>query len=82
MYADAYNWPRTPGEPASINAEITQSGMALVCSADEANWVHAAAERAACDARSRRIELEIARNFLGISGRSHRYVIFIIPPRQ
>jgi hypothetical protein len=82
VYADAYNWPHTPGEPASIDAELAQSGIALVCSTDEANWVHAAAERAARDAGSRRIDVEITRNFLGIPGRPHRYVIFIIPPQQ
>jgi len=30
-----------PGEPASIDAELAQSGMALVCSTDESNWVNA-----------------------------------------
>jgi len=82
VYADVYNWPRTPGEPASTEAELTQSGMALVCSTDEASWVNAAAERAARDAGSRRTDVEITRNFLGIPGRPHRYVIFIIPPQQ
>jgi hypothetical protein len=54
--------------------------MALVCSADEANWVAAAAQRAARDPASRRIDIEIARNFLGIAGRPQHYVVFIIPP--
>jgi hypothetical protein len=82
VYADAHNWPRTPGEPVSIDAELTQSGLALVCSSDEANWVNAAAERAARGADSQRIDIEITRKFLDIPGRPHHYVIFIIPPRQ
>ena len=62
------------------DAELAQNGMALVCSADATDWVQAAAARATREPASRRIETEITRNFLGIVGRPHRYVIFIIPP--
>jgi len=79
VYADAY-WPRTP-DLQSSEAELVQSGMALVCSADEPDWVKAAAALAARDARSRRIDLEVTRKFLGIAGVPQRYVIFIIPPQ-
>jgi hypothetical protein len=79
VYADAY-WPRPPALQSS-EAEIAQSGTALVCSADEPDWVQAAAAQAARDARSRRIDIEIARSFLGIASAPQRYVIFIIPPR-
>ena len=44
VYADAHGWPRMlPGGPASSDAQLAQSGMALVCLADETNWVQAAA---------------------------------------
>ena len=83
VYADAHDWPpmRTGG-PASSEAQLAQSGMVLVCLADETNWVDAAAAQAARDPASRRIDVEIARDFLGIPGKPQHYVIFIIPPQQ
>lgn len=78
VYADAYGWP--PGKAWSSEAQHAQSGMALVCLANEPNWVQAAAAKAVRNPESRRIDLEIARNFLGIPGVSQPYVIFIIPP--
>jgi hypothetical protein len=83
VYADAHDWPRRlPVGPEPSDEQLAQSGMALVCLADETNWVDAAAARAGRNPASRRIDVDIARNFLGIPGRPHRYVIFIIPPRQ
>ena len=82
VYAEIYNWPHSPDEAASVDAQLTQSGMALVCRDDEPNWVHVAAEWAARDPFSRRIEIDIARYFLGIRGRPQHYVIFIIPPQH
>jgi 4-amino-4-deoxy-L-arabinose transferase-like glycosyltransferase len=76
MYADAHGWPQR--EPWS--AQLAQSGMALVCLVSEANWVQAATAVAAHNSQSRRIDIEIARKFLGIPGVPQRYVIFIIPP--
>ena len=67
---------------ASNEARLAQSGMALVCLADETNWVDAAANWAARNPASRRIDVNIARNFLGIPGQPQHYVIFIIPPQQ
>ena len=56
--------------------------MALVCLADETNWIDAAANWAARNPASRRIDVNIARNFLGIPGQPQHYVIFIVPPQQ
>jgi len=87
VYADAQGWPRTLPD-ASSDAQLAQSGMALICLADSAdpnfdpNWVKSASARAARDPASRRVDVEIVRNFLGIPGRSQRYVIFIIPPQH
>lgn len=81
VYADAYGWPRSPTQQSAVSTiELAQSGMALVCSADAADWVHAAAARATQEPASQRTETEIRREFLGIPGRPNRYVIFIIPP--
>jgi hypothetical protein len=44
--------------------------------------VDAAAAQAARDPASWRIDVEIARDFLGIPGKSQHYVIFITPPQQ
>jgi hypothetical protein len=83
VYADAHDWPRTsPAESASNEARLAQSGMVLVCLADETNWVDAAANWAARNPASRRIDVNIARNFLGIPGQPQHYVIFIVPPQQ
>jgi hypothetical protein len=83
VYADAYHWADIPpSEAASWQAQLARSGMALVCLANEADWMQAAAARAARNRKSRRIDVEIARSFLGIPGAPQRYVIFIIPPQQ
>jgi hypothetical protein len=50
--------------------------------ANEPDWVQAAGAQAVHNPESRRIDLEIARNFLGIPGAPQRYVIFTIPPPQ
>jgi 4-amino-4-deoxy-L-arabinose transferase-like glycosyltransferase len=81
MYADARGWPQSPtDEPESIDAQLTKTGMALVCSAEKPDWMQAAVKQAARDPKSLRIETTVARNFLGIRGQPQTYVIFIIPP--
>jgi hypothetical protein len=80
MCADAHGWAQ--GNAWSSTAQLAQSGMTLVCLANEPNWVQAAAAQAARNQVSRRIDVEIARTFLGIPGVPQRYVIFIIPPPQ
>ena len=83
VYADAHDWPRRLACRTRANdQQLAQSGMALVCLADETNWVDAAAARAGRNPASRRIDVDIARNFLGILGKPQHYVIFIIPPQQ
>lgn len=73
---DAYGWPQ-PAEGWSTR--LARTGIALVCLADEIDWLRGAILRAARNPESRRVEIEIARNFLGISGAPQHYVIFIIP---
>jgi len=53
-----------------------------VCVASEMDWLNGATARAARDPNSRRIEVDITRNFLGISGAPQAYVIFVIPPAR
>jgi 4-amino-4-deoxy-L-arabinose transferase-like glycosyltransferase len=83
VYADAYNWPPTPRDDSGASSEqLADNGMALVCLADSPDWVDAAAAKAAANSASRRVDVEITRDFLGLAGRPQRYVIFIIPPRR
>jgi len=77
--ADAYGGPQRPLAEAWPTT-LARTGLALVCLAGETDWLRGAAARAARNPESRRVEIEIARNFLGISGAPQRYVIFIIPP--
>jgi 4-amino-4-deoxy-L-arabinose transferase-like glycosyltransferase len=79
MPTDAYGWPR-PAEGWSTR--LARTGMALVCVDGEMDWLIGATKRAARNPESRRVEIEIGRNFLGISGAPQRYVIFIIPPAR
>jgi 4-amino-4-deoxy-L-arabinose transferase-like glycosyltransferase len=79
----------TGGRPRALpdmappgDAEPAQSGMALVCFAEDFGCSRAATERALQIAGSRTIESEIARDFLNIPGKPQRYVIVIVPPRR
>jgi 4-amino-4-deoxy-L-arabinose transferase-like glycosyltransferase len=81
-YADAHNWPASAPLQTPVSAqELQQSGMALVCSDEAPHWLPGAAAWAAQNPASRRIDTEITRNFLGIPGQPHHYVIFIVPPQ-
>jgi 4-amino-4-deoxy-L-arabinose transferase-like glycosyltransferase len=83
VYAEKFNWPPSPfKDTGPSDAELTADGLALVCSADRADWVDSAAARAARDPASRRIDFVARRDFLGFPGRPERYVIFIVPPRS
>lgn len=82
VYADGHGWPRTaPGPSEPSDAQLAESGMALVCSANDGSWVEPAAARAARDPAAKRLDIEVARDFWGLPGQPQRYTIFIIPPR-
>ena len=79
--ASAFYWP--PGTRMlddENNETIARDGAALVCPAVELGCV-ARIERLAQGAPSRKSEVELRRRYLGIDGRSARYVIIVIPPR-
>ncbi len=82
-YAEAHNWPSMAQRDAELSdAALARSGMALVCSVDRPDWLQAAVAKSAGDPASRRIDVELTRTFMGFAGRPHRYVIFLLPPRQ
>jgi hypothetical protein len=70
-----------PGLPAPSEAQLAQSGMVLVCFAEDANCRQAANALAARIGPSRRIKSEIVRNYLSFAGKPQRYTILIVPPR-
>jgi 4-amino-4-deoxy-L-arabinose transferase-like glycosyltransferase len=82
VVAVAVERPRAlPNMPAPSEAELAQSGMAMVCFADDASCRSAASQRATRVAASRTIESEIVRNYLKVPGKPKRYSIVIVPPQ-
>jgi len=81
VYADVHGWPQRP-LPKAWPTELARKGMAMVCLPNDIDWVQAAAVWAARHPDSRRVDIEITRNFLGIAGAPQRYVIFIFPPAR
>ena len=61
-------------------ARLAREGIAMFCAADELSCVNAAAALAARGPKGRRVEIEIARSYLGLAGAPQRYVIETIPP--
>jgi len=79
VHRDGYNRPRTWFFGLAVSdAELFSGGIALVSSGDVI-WVRSVAARDARNPASRRIDVDIARDDLGIPGRPQRYVIFIVP---
>jgi hypothetical protein len=75
----AFDRPRAlPGLPAPDEADLARSGMALVCFAEDAACVKAAAARAPAGQWT---EIEIVRFYLKPPGKPQRYSIMIVPPR-
>jgi hypothetical protein len=67
--------------PQPSDAQLAQSGMALLCFAEDANCRQAADALAARFGPGRRIESEIVHNYLSFAGKPQRYTILIVPPR-
>jgi 4-amino-4-deoxy-L-arabinose transferase-like glycosyltransferase len=61
-------------------ARMAREGIVVVCAADERSCVSAADALAARGPKGRRVEVEIARSYLGFAGAPRRYVIETIPP--
>jgi 4-amino-4-deoxy-L-arabinose transferase-like glycosyltransferase len=75
--------PRALSDMPQPSAEaLKQSGMVLVCFADDSGCRRAAEARASGVAGSRTIVSDITRGFLGYLGKPQRYTIVIVPPRR
>jgi hypothetical protein len=59
---------------------VTEYGMVLVCLAQDINCIAASDEIAGHNPASRRYNTQLARTYLGISGKPQSYVFFIVPP--
>jgi hypothetical protein len=67
--------------PWTVDADVEKLGMAMVCPEAETVCMTALNMRAArAGVRATRKTVELARSFLGFSGRPNRYVIVVIPP--
>ncbi len=66
--------------PPGNKKRIVESGIALVCTADDAYCAIASANVANANPQSRKIETQLVRSFLGIRGEPQGYLIFIVPP--
>lgn len=77
----AHSRPRLlPDFPEWHSKRVTESGLALVCLAENNSCIASSSGIAGRNPQSRRSETEIVRSYLGIPGRSQRYFIFIVPP--
>jgi 4-amino-4-deoxy-L-arabinose transferase-like glycosyltransferase len=67
--------------PWTDEERIARQGILLYCPVTENRCMDALNRRAAAATRGRRVEVDIARTFLGIPGPVTRYAIVAIPPR-
>jgi hypothetical protein len=80
IVAYAYDKPHAlPGMPAPSPAQLKQSGMALVCFAEDTNCVSRAR---AHNPDGGVMTTEIWRYYWGMPGKPQRYNIVIVPPQQ
>jgi hypothetical protein len=64
------------------DAEVARGGIALVCPVEETGCMKVLEERAASARTSRRIEVAIARRYMGTDDRPDRFVIVTLRPRE
>jgi len=57
-----------------------RSGVALICGATDDACTMQASQIANLDPASRKLQIELIRNYLGISGQPQAYLVFTVPP--
>jgi hypothetical protein len=60
---------------------IAREGVALVCPFRDSECIKTISTRALRSAVGKRIEINISRRYLGVDGKSARYLVITIPPR-
>lgn len=69
-----------PGLPEKAQATLTTRGVALVCFAPDDGCTVKSNRIASSNPASRITEVELVRNYFGITGQPQRYRIFVVPP--
>ena len=69
-----------PDFPEYHSKRVMESGIALVCLAENPGCIATSSDIASRNPQSRKIETEIVRSYFGLAGQLERYVIFIVPP--
>jgi 4-amino-4-deoxy-L-arabinose transferase-like glycosyltransferase len=67
--------------PWADEARIARQGLALVCAVEDADCMHAVDALASRLPGEKRVEAEVARNYLGVAGKPERYSIITVPPQ-
>ena len=67
--------------PWADEARIARQGIALVCAVEETDCMNAVDALASRLSRGKRIEIELARNYLGVAGKPEHYSIITVPPQ-
>jgi hypothetical protein len=71
-----------PGLPQPTEARLRNRGAVLLCYAEDTGCTVPSSRIASENPASLKIETKLERNYLGVSGASQSYVIFIVPPQQ
>ena len=66
--------------PWTTEADVARDGIAMVCPVRDTGCMNALNARAAKAANAKRSEVELARTWLGIRGKTERFAIVAIPP--
>jgi hypothetical protein len=90
LYGSLFYFPDRPSTleivspeltPWTDEARIARDGIVMYCPAVEKLCMDALNRRTSGAPPSRRVEVEIARRFLGMTGPTVRYIIVAVPPR-
>jgi Dolichyl-phosphate-mannose-protein mannosyltransferase len=87
IYAAAFYIPERPSAfpgtdrpPWIEQGELARSGIVLLCPSSDVQCVRMIDAHAG--AAGRRIELELARSYLGVAGPASKYLVILVPPRS
>jgi hypothetical protein len=70
-----------PGLPPRDESELTRSGMIAICHQMHGSCVARLEPRLKRNPATRRINIALARTYLGMRGAPHQFVIFVLPPQ-
>jgi len=71
-----------PGTGLRQTLRLAQFGAALVCFSEETACIDSSSQIASRNPASRKLEIQLVRNYLGLPGRPQGYVIYVVPPNR